>query len=108
MTQTRQEILAEVKKDFERCSKKGWDGYDADPLQGLDQAISFVKQLPAALIPTADVVPEPDGCISFEWWEDEDYYVSVSLDEERKIYVFRKKGMGRMGETKKQNTSWTA
>lgn len=54
---------------FRTHQRENWDGYGAVPLsqEACAEAIIFLRQLPSG-IPRPDVIPNPDGDVSLEWY----------------------------------------
>jgi len=71
------EILSEVKTE---CSEPNWDGYDAAAIDdnSYKNAINFISLLPV-YFPIPDIRVDPDGEVSFEWYEDKRNVFSVSV-----------------------------
>lgn len=67
--QKKTEVIDSVIDGFRKHQKQNWDGYGAVPLSeaACEEAILFLKQLPMS-IPSPEVVPNPDGDISLEWY----------------------------------------
>ncbi|MYA27950.1 MAG: hypothetical protein F4Z24_01155 [Nitrospira sp. SB0666_bin_27] len=61
-------LVDEAFEIYIECSEPGWDGYDAAPLSegSFFYARSFIDLIPV-WAPRPDLVPSPDGWISFEW-----------------------------------------
>ena len=80
-------IELELNEVIEECSKVGWDGYDGEPIKPVTaiEAKRFLKGLPVT-IPSACIVPQPDGGIAFEWSNDEGKSFIASLNGEGIIY----------------------
>ena len=70
------------------CSEPGWDGYDASPLSrdSFLHARSFLDLIPV-WAPRPDLVPSPDGWISFEWRSLMNRILSVTLENRVLIYA---------------------
>ena len=66
---TRESLEAEIEKVCRSCAKRGWDGHGGDPLQEKleGQAKAFSRHIPKKLLENLDIVPDPDGKISFDW-----------------------------------------
>ena len=76
-------LRAEISKIASECQSRGWDGYGADPIDSEREALEFADWLnehfPRAIDKIIDVVPAPDGSISFEWWVDKKNHVNISV-----------------------------
>ncbi len=70
------------------CSEPGWDGYDASPLSrdSFLHARSFLDLIPV-WAPRPDLVPSPDGWISFEWRSFPNRILSVTPENGVVIYA---------------------
>lgn len=70
------------------CSEQGWDGYDAIPLSrdSFSNASRFIYLLPEWAI-QPDIIPSPDGWISFEWRSKNNRIFSVTPENEILIYA---------------------
>lgn len=57
---------------FRKYQESNWDGYDAAPVSeaACAEAILFLRKLPST-IPSPDVIPNPDGDVSLEWYLDQ-------------------------------------
>lgn len=67
--QKKTEAIDSVIDAFRKHQKPNWDGYGAVPLSeaACTEAILFLKKLPIA-IPSPEVIPNPDGDLSLEWY----------------------------------------
>ncbi len=83
----KQRTQSELYEILRECSRKNWDGYDADPVtpESFHLANKFLSCLPEDVNPP-EVIPEPDGYISFDW-ENEDSSFSVSAHEQLLIFA---------------------
>jgi len=72
-------LLEEVDEEY---SEPNWDGYDALPVNGnsLLRAYEFLQVLPLSL-PLPDIEVDPDGEVSFDWYNDSGGVFSVSIGE---------------------------
>lgn len=70
------------------CSEPGWDGYDASPVSrdSFLHARSFLDLIPV-WAPRPDLVPSPDGWISFEWRSFPNRILSVTPENGVVIYA---------------------
>ena len=70
------------------CSEHGWDGYDASPLSenSVLHARNFIDLIPV-WAPRPDLVPSPDGWLSFEWRSRTNRMLSVTPENEVLIYA---------------------
>ena len=70
--QKKMEAVDIVIDTFRKHQKSNWDGYDAAPISeaACAEAILFLKKLPST-IPSPDVIPNPDGDVSLEWYIDQ-------------------------------------
>jgi hypothetical protein len=78
-------LFQELDEVFEECSVDNWDGYDAKPINVKSQieAIRFARNLPTT-IPTPEIAADPDGEISFEWYEGPRRVLTVSIGSHNK------------------------
>lgn len=62
-------VIDSVIDVFRKHHNPNWDGYGAVPLSesACKEAASFLKKLPLS-VPNPDVIPNPDGDISLEWY----------------------------------------
>jgi hypothetical protein len=77
-----QKIAAEFRSIREDCSVPGWDGGSALPIS--QKALNVAKRVAACLpreFPIADVVPEADGEVSFDWYKAPNLHFSFSVGE---------------------------
>jgi len=58
----------------------GWDGYNANPLSqaAFKEAVEFLRKLPSTIL-FPEVVAEPDGDISLEWYMGNNFLFAVSF-----------------------------
>ena len=70
------------------CLEPGWDGYDASPLceDSILHVRSFIELIPV-WTPRPDLVPSPDGWISFEWRSLPNRILSVTPENGVLIYA---------------------
>jgi hypothetical protein len=83
MLSARQPKLAsELAQIAIECSKKGWDGYQAEPVSmaTCDRAMCFLASLPTWMT-APDLVPEADGQIALEWYQASGRTLSISIGE---------------------------
>lgn len=72
---------------FESCREPGWDGYGAEAvsLRTYQYAYEFLESLPSGIpIPTIGV--EADGQLTFEWYHDPSWVLSVSVSPEGDLH----------------------
>ena len=71
-------LLQEV---FQECSDKNWDGYNALPVteDAYYEADKLLEMLPSSIPMPDEITPEPDGCISLEWYKGKRMLFSISL-----------------------------
>jgi len=76
------------------CSNIGWDGYGALPIskEAHEEAARFLKCLPLDL-PIPEIVPDPRGGVSFEWYKSKNWVFTVSTKGENLLIY-----AGLMGE----------
>lgn len=71
-----------LEKVAEEHNEPNWDGYDALPINGdsLRKAYEFIQILPLSL-PLPEIEVDPDGEVSFDWYNDSGGVFSVSIGE---------------------------
>ncbi len=77
----------ELRGVAEECSSIGWDGYEAAAIEQetIRQAMRFLNALPLGMAaPT--VGAEPDGHITFEWYQSPRRILSVSVSPEGDLH----------------------
>ena len=77
-------LLANLDEVYERCSRPGWDGYDAMPITEAtyEEARELITLFPT-LCPPPDVSPDPSGHVSFEWYRSPRKVLVVSVNGTR-------------------------
>jgi hypothetical protein len=77
------EGLFQVKNE---CSIDNWDGYDAKAIdnESFQNAIRFALSL-TPNIPIPEIYVDPDGEVTFEWYEDKRKVFSVSVGSKNKL-----------------------
>ena len=80
-------LLAELSLVAEECDAPNWDGYGAAPVakQTYAHARSFLDALPIGT-PVPTVGAEPDGHLTFEWYESPRRLLSVSVSPEGELH----------------------
>jgi hypothetical protein len=75
--------IARINEAAGEASEPGWDGYCALPINDYSRrlAYKFIKRIPES-IPLPEVVVDPDGEVSFDWYNErkESFAVSISSD----------------------------
>lgn len=86
---------------FEDCRKPGWDGYDAEAvsLRTYQYAYEFLESLPSG-IPMPTIGVEADGQLTFEWYRDPIWVLSVSVSPEGDLHYAALLGVNRLSGTK--------
>ncbi|HEY5993880.1 MAG TPA: hypothetical protein VIU46_04680 [Gallionellaceae bacterium] len=82
-----QAALDELHAIADECKLSGWDGYEAEPPseQTIRQAEQFLNSLPlGARAPSVGV--EPDGQITFEWFQSPRRILSVSVTSDGDLH----------------------
>ena len=81
-------LKGQVQEVSTRCSKEGWDGYDANPISRSSKfwALRLIDQLPGN-IQDPSIVPEPDGELALEWNLGKDKIFSLTVSGPRLIYA---------------------
>lgn len=77
------ENLLEVKAEH---TEDNWDGYGAKAINddSYKNAFQFALSLPSNL-PIPDIYVEPDGEVTFEWYEDKRKVLSISIGSKNKL-----------------------
>jgi hypothetical protein len=93
----RQALRDQLADACHEASVQGWDGYNAEPLNGLaiDAAHHLIDLLPET-IPRPEVVPSPIGEIAFEWDRGVNYLFSIRTHGGLLVYA------GLFGSDRKQ------
>ncbi|MBI1803381.1 MAG: hypothetical protein HY033_09045 [Ignavibacteriae bacterium] len=80
-------VLPELIEVRDMAIEKGWDGYGADAIQAetFARAYAFLEVLPT-IIPAPTVGAEPDGHITFEWYQSPNRVLSVSISPEGDLH----------------------
>lgn len=75
-----QQALDKLYSLFAECSKPNWDGYGALAVafETYVLAKQFIESVPT-ILPAPDVSVEPDGEVSFEWYESPRRVFAVSV-----------------------------
>lgn len=90
----------EIQTIYHEHQKKNWDGYGAEPLKWLPEALNFADMLlqeSQDIVESVDIVPENDGCLCFEWFKSDTRLISISIEDDKLIYNYRiedEKGCG--------------
>ena len=99
-------VLKKLKKTicdvYKKHQIKNWDGFGAEPLIHPKQALDFAKSLffkSPELAESADIIPENDGCLCFEWYKSDKQFITVSVKGDSLIYNYRKGEEEGCGET---------
>ena len=77
----------ELRGVAEECSSIGWDGHEAAAIEQetIRQAERFLNALPLGMI-APSVGAEPDGHITFEWYQSPRRILSVSISPEGDLH----------------------
>ena len=77
----------ELRGVADECSSVGWDGYGAAPVEQKTvwQAERFLDALPLGMV-APSVGAEPDGQITFEWYQSPRRILSVSISPEGDLH----------------------
>lgn len=77
--------VIDIQKD---CSMADWDSYGAAPIseEVKNLCITSILQLPDN-IQSPDIVPEPTGDLALEWYDDNKNVLSISIGQDKIIYV---------------------
>ena len=79
-----------------------WDGYGAEPMKYLRQSLQFANDLYDDLglfIESVDIIPENDGCLCFEWFKNNNNFISISVKNDKLIYDYKIEDEEGCGET---------
>ena len=102
MKKTMENLKNEICNVYNEHQDENWDGYGAEPLKFLPQSLRFAESLfseSGRLAESADIIPENDGCICFEWRKSDERFISVSVKGEKLIYNYEIGGAKGCGET---------
>ena len=91
----KEKVINEIKEFYKTADQPDWDGYDAYAVteRHVEQAILFINSLPDDL-EDPSIGGEPDGCITVEWYRDDNRQViSISVEPNGElIYACRLHG----------------
>ena len=81
-------LVDEAFEIYCECSEPGWDGYDALALskEAFLNAKHFIDLIPD-WVSRPDLVPSPDGWLSFEWRSHQNRILSITPENEVLIYA---------------------
>lgn len=84
---SKQSAIDELVTTWAECKTPNWDGYDAFPVkeETLNYAYAVIQALPLGF-PLPSVGAEPDGHLTFEWYRDPHWTISVSISPEGVLY----------------------
>lgn len=73
--------LTELQDILKDCSEDNWDGYHARPISSAaaEEASEFLVLLLSQMQIPTEIVPEPDGSIALEWYNQHGKNLSVSF-----------------------------
>jgi hypothetical protein len=79
--------VKELHQIFQECSEANWDGYEAIPVsvETYELAHQFLEVLPLGT-PAPSLGVEPDGHITFEWYQSSRRMLSVSINPEGDLH----------------------
>ena len=79
--------IEELHDIADECSSMGWDGYGAETVEQetIRQAERFLNALPLG-VSAPSVGAEPDGQITFEWYQSPRRILSVSVNPEGDLH----------------------
>ncbi len=74
------QVLPELEDIAAETRQIGWDGYDAQAVQGgtITYAYAFLESIPN-MIPPPSIGAEPDGQLTFEWHKSSRRTLSISI-----------------------------
>ena len=86
-------VKSEIKAVYKENQKRGWDGYDGEPIkkENMKAALVFAEAIfekSKLLIETVDIMPENTGAIAFEWFVDHGCQISISIFNKKLIYAY--------------------
>lgn len=87
-TETAQTALRyELARVAEECCLAGWDGYGAAPVTypTFKRAFELSENFPDSL-PIPTVGAEPDGSLTYDWYRNPSYVLSLSVAPDGRIY----------------------
>ena len=85
-------LKSKIQKVYDEHQEKNWDGYEAQPLKWLPEALKFADMLfqeSRDLVESVDIVPENDGCLCFEWFKSDTRLISIAVKGDTLIYNCR-------------------
>ncbi|MEI9475243.1 MAG: hypothetical protein WCO26_01515 [Deltaproteobacteria bacterium] len=84
----RRELLNDLNEISAKYSNSGWDGYDARPISGSAylEAEKLIRALPISpTFPMPEIIPEPTGGITFEWYREKRQVFILSVSGKNEI-----------------------
>ena len=96
------ELQERICNVYEEHQNENWDGYGAEPVKYLHQSLRFANDLfddLGSLIESVDIIPENDGCLCFEWFNNDDNFISISVKNGKLIYDYKIENEEGCGET---------
>ena len=96
-----EDLCKKIRDVYSERQIENWDGYGAEPLKFLSQTLKFAESLfceSKPLAESADIIPENDGCICFEWHKSNEKHISVSVKGDKLIYNYEIDGEEDCGE----------
>ncbi len=80
-------VIQDLWDVYDDCKTDGWDNYDAQAVAGETFEISrhFLDKLLGNHIRPPEIAADPDGEISFEWYERDDLVFAISVSPQRKL-----------------------
>jgi len=81
------DLLNSLTEVFWECADQNWDGHGAAPitLQTVCNACRLIETLPVHLA-QAEIAPEPDGQLAFEWHHNSKRTLSVSVSPDGDLH----------------------
>ncbi|HEB71047.1 MAG TPA: hypothetical protein ENI77_00320 [Nitrospirae bacterium] len=81
------DLEEDVIEILEECEEEGWDGYGAKPIKPENKyRIKMILDLLQYNLLPPEIIPEPDGYLSFEWRRD-DVAFSVTVEPCKLVYA---------------------
>lgn len=86
VTLDEQAIIQSLNEVLDECSFDNWDGYGAKAIDidSYREAIRFARSLPTTM-PFPEIAIDPDGEVSFEWYERPRRVFTISIGSLNKI-----------------------
>ena len=86
------ELKNKIHNVYDEYQYNDWDGYGAEPIKYLKEALQFATDLfseSRTLIESVDIIPENDGCLCFDWFKSNNKYINISIENDKLIYSYK-------------------